>query len=173
MEKFIHKVFIFGLDNAGKTTLTQFIKDDTEIQKTSPTLSFGIDNLIIKDIDFVFWDAPGQQNLRSRWGRGLLDAKILVFILDTSDTERFEEAKEELNKILDNIDARGIALIFCFHKMDLQESKDNYTKARDLFKLQRVGEREVYRYQTSVHEENGVKEVKDKLVEIIEKERWG
>ena len=169
----VHKVFIFGLDNAGKTTLTQFIKDDTQVQKTTPTLSFGIDNLIIKDIDFVFWDAPGQQNLRSRWGRGLLDAKILVFILDTSDSERFEEAKEELNKILDNIDARGIALIFCFHKMDLQESKDNYTKARDIFRLQKVGEREVYRYQTTVHEEGGVKEVKDKLVEIIEKERWG
>jgi len=169
----VHKVFIFGLDNAGKTTLTQFIKDDTEVQKTTPTLSFGIDNLIIKDIDFVFWDAPGQQNLRSRWGRGLLDAKILVYILDTSNIERYGEAKEELDKVLDNFDARGIPLIFCFHKMDLQEAKDNYVKARETFKLQKVGEREVERYQTSVHEEDGVKEIKDKLVEIIEKERWG
>lgn len=169
----LHKIVVLGLDNSGKTTLTKFIKDDTAVESTTPTLSFNIDNLIIKDIEFVFWDSPGQVNYRNKWKRGVLDAKIILFLLDTSDSERFEEAKKELDGILTDLNTRGIPLIFCFHKMDLQEAKDNYVKARELFKLQRVGEREVQRYQTSVHETDGVKKVKDKLVEIIEKERWG
>ncbi len=168
-----HKCFIFGLDNAGKTTLAHFIKEEEVKEDTSPTLTFNIDQLVIKDIEFIFWDAPGQVHYRKRWVRGVLDAKILIFILDTSDSSRFKEAKNELDVVLDNLDTRGIPLIVCFHKIDLEISQQNYEKAYQILLLSPIEEREVHYIKTSVYKSDGVEELKNLLVRLIEKERWG
>ncbi|MFX1259564.1 MAG: ADP-ribosylation factor-like protein [Promethearchaeota archaeon] len=167
-----HKIFLFGLDNAGKTALCSFIKDESNL-KTKPTLMFNIDNLILKDIEFQVWDAPGQVQLRAMWNKNLGKSKILLFVLDTADVERFNEAKKELNKVLDDFETRNVSLVFCFHKMDLDKAQNNLKKAIDVFNLSSIQEREVHKLETTIKESEGIERLKNKLVEIIEKERWG
>ena len=92
-----HKLFIFGLDRAGKTALNNWIRVDNPLKETRPTLAFDISNIIVNDIKISIWDAPGQIVFRKDWKRGYKKSSILMFVLDTSNSERFEEAKKEFD----------------------------------------------------------------------------
>jgi len=165
------KIFLFGLDQAGKTALSNFIKEKKETNPR-PTLSFNVGQWIIRDLEFQIWDAPGQISLRYVWDKGFDRAKIMIFVLDSSKPERFPEAKQELDKVLQNLDTRGIPLIFCFHKMDLPNAKENITQAREILKLLLITDRYVKVFHTSVKMDSEVEAMKSCIVEIIEKNRW-
>ncbi len=167
------KIFLFGLDNAGKTAITKYFKEGKFHGDLKPTKKFSIEDIILKDLDFVVWDAPGQVNLREIWGKGIPGTNILMFTLDTSDLERFKEAKEELDKVLDNLDTRGIPLVFLFHKIDLDNARKYMRKAREVMKLPLITERKVESVKTSVKSGEGMKKLEEILVDLVEKERWG
>ncbi|MHA1734345.1 MAG: ADP-ribosylation factor-like protein [Promethearchaeota archaeon] len=168
-----HKIFLFGLDNAGKTSLSQAIRTGSADGDPLPTKSFDIKDLIIKDIEFKVWDAPGQKAYRASWGRGMDRAEVMVFVLDVADADRFEEAKGVLEGVLNDMETRGVPLVFLYHKMDLQEANDNLNSARATFKLPQVREREVYAIQTAVGDSESIEKLKDAIASIIEKARWG
>jgi len=167
-----NKVFLFGLDNSGKTSIVNAIKKEPEPGKTKPTIAFNINSIILKATEFVIWDAPGQVLYRDKWKRGMLEAEILCFILDTADLERFDEAKEELNKILENPENRNLPLVICFHKMDLDDAKKNLPTARGMFQLPPFDERKLYKLETSIYIDETIEALKDKFIEIIEQSRW-
>lgn len=168
-----HKVFLFGLDNAGKTTLSNYIIDRTLLENPEPTKTVNINPIVLKDFDFIFWDAPGQERYRDKWSRQVLDTKILLFVIDTADKERIKEAKKELDKVLNDLETRGMPLIVCFHKMDLKEAQDNLTNAYATLRLKSIDDRDVYWIESSVYEEETMINVENQLVEIVEKSRWG
>jgi small GTP-binding protein len=166
-----HKIFLFGLDRAGKTALSNYIKTNT-CGTTKPTLAFNLDKWIIDDIDFQVWDAPGQLKLRSMWKNGFEKAKILLFVLDTADLNRFEESKEEFMKVINSLETAHIPLVFCFHKMDLPEAKANFNKAREIFKLPLLKERDVTTFETTINGCEAIDQLKAKLVDLIQNARW-
>ena len=165
------KVFLFGIDNAGKTALAKTMKDEAATD-TEPTISFDITKMVIKNLEFAIWDAPGQVDFRETWLEGLDKAQVLLFVVDTTDETRFKEAKQELDKILNAIETREIPLVFCFHKMDLPEATANYNKAREIFKVPLIRNRKVFRLETSINQPETITAVKDKLAELIQKARW-
>lgn len=165
------KIFLFGIDRAGKTTLSRTIKEEKDV-KTRPTLSFDISKWIIKDLEFAVWDAPGQKRFRDVWSKGFDKAQVLLFVLDTADPERFEEAKTEFYTVINNPDTQGVPLIFCFHKIDLPHAKENVAKARELFKLPLITNRQVFPFESTVNSTLGIDPIKDKLVELIQSARW-
>ena len=167
-----NKIFVFGLDNAGKTTLTHFIRTGAKLDEPLPTKAFDITDFIIKDLDFRLWDAPGQLTYRKTWGKGLDSANFMLFILDTGDRSRWHEAKKELDKVLNDLETKQVPLIFCFHKMDIQASIDNYELAVDFFKIHLISERNVYSYFTSYDDLSTLEKLKGRLVELVEKGRW-
>ncbi|MFO8019268.1 MAG: ADP-ribosylation factor-like protein [Promethearchaeia archaeon] len=118
-------------------------------------------------------NSPGQIQYRKKWSKGVLDTNILVFVLDTADKERFDEAKKELYRLLNNLDTRGAPLIVCFHKMDLDAAQENFEEAKDMLELSKIDKREGYWFKTSVKTREGIEELKEKLVEVVEKSRWG
>ncbi|MGV9171578.1 MAG: ADP-ribosylation factor-like protein [Promethearchaeia archaeon] len=168
-----NKIFMFGLDNAGKTTLSEYIRKEKVLDDPQPTKSFNIGGMILESLDYVIWDAPGQLKYRQKWSKGILDTNILVFVLDTADKERFDEAKEVLYRVLNDLDTRGVQLIVCFHKMDLEAAQENFKMAKDTLQLSKIDEREGYWFKTSVKTGEGIEELKEKLVEVVEKSRWG
>jgi GTPase SAR1 family protein len=46
------------------------------------------------------WDIGGQEKLRPLWRHYYEGVDALIFMVDSSDRERIEEAAEELNKLL-------------------------------------------------------------------------
>ncbi len=165
------KVFLFGIDRAGKTTLSQRIKTG-EKTDTKPTLAFNIDKWVIDALDFQVWDAPGQVRFRNLWKNGMNKAQVLLFVLDTADAARFDEAKAEFDKVIRDMETARIPLVFCFNKIDLEAAKANYNKARELFKLPLITDRKVQFFQVSANENTGIDKVKAAIVDAIQNARW-
>jgi small GTP-binding protein len=167
-----NKVFLFGLDNAGKTSVAHYIKTGGFIDNPKPTKSFDISAIFLQDLDFRVWDAPGQKFFRDKWGKGLDSANMMVFVLDTADNNRFAEAKEELYNVINNMDTLNVPLIFCFHKADLVEHDVNFKDAMVFFGIDSIMDRKVYTLVTSVRTEKGLQRLKDLLVELVQKARF-
>lgn len=165
------KIFLFGLDAAGKTSLSTYIKSQ-EFTDPRPSLGISIEKWVLESVEFQVWDAPGQLNLRHMWPTSFLRARFLMFVLDTGNAARFDEAKESLTKVLSDYETHGMPLVFCFHKMDLPNSQENLAKARGIFKLPQITDRPVITFQTSIKDGTGIEMLKESLVNMIQELRW-
>ncbi len=161
------KAFLYGLDFSGKTSLSQTIKLENTVKDTRPTVRVMISQTLIKNINFYIWDLPGQTGLRDKWIKALDDSKVLIFVLDTADKERYTEAKREFFSILNNPESKGIPLIFCFHKMDLPDAKNNLTEAQASFDLEYIKDRQIIQLETSINSLDTVEGLKEKMVSIF------
>ncbi len=113
----IVKLFIFGLDRAGKTSLTKRVSENI-YEQTSPTLWLNVHNFQFQNFQFVCFDVGGQQQFRSFWTNYLHNSEALIFVVDGSTPERFPEAKIELWKILQS-SHNGLPLLVLNNKADL------------------------------------------------------
>jgi small GTP-binding protein len=165
------KLFLFGLDRAGKTAISRTIKKE-DPKGTRPTLSFDISKWILQDFEFTVWDAPGQTKFREAWSRGYQKAQVMIYVLDVADGARFEESKKEFDTVLKNPETARVPLIFCFHKMDTAEAKANYQKAREIFKLHLIIDRKVFDFETTINSSVSLDAVSDKLIALVQDQRW-
>jgi len=135
-------------------------------------LSFNINQIIIKDTEFIIWDAPGQVRYRDKWNKGVIEARILCYIVDMSIPIRFNEAKAELDKVLTLEESNNLPLIICFHKLDYSDSQNALPTAKSKFNKDGFPGREVYILETTIFNPDSILKLKNLLVEIIEKSRW-
>ena len=89
-----------GLDNAGKTTLLHVLKEDTYTQ-TDSTIQPHSEELTIGNVSFNTFDLGGHEVARKIWKNYVGAVNGIIFMIDTTDHERFELAKMELNKLLE------------------------------------------------------------------------
>ncbi len=167
-----NKVIIFGLPSAGKTTLSRQIKEKGNSIREEENNVFNINQMILHSAKFLIQDVPGEISIDDSWRMGVPENIILLFVLDTADGARFDQAKNELDKVMNNLNLRSFPLIVCFHKMDLQAAQNNYAKARGTLKLPLIQQREVFFFKTSAITREGIVDLKAKLVELIEQARW-
>ena len=84
---------MLGLDGAGKTTILYSLKLGETIN-TIPTIGFNVEELNYKTIKFMVWDVGGQEKLRNLWTHYYDKCRGLIFVVDSSDHERVELARE-------------------------------------------------------------------------------
>ncbi|XP_037898826.1 ADP-ribosylation factor-like protein 4A isoform X1 [Glossina fuscipes] len=93
-------VVMLGLDSAGKTTALYRLKFDQYLN-TVPTIGFNCEKIQgtagrAKGIHFLIWDVGGQEKLRPLWRSYTRCTDGILFVVDSVDVERMEEAKMEL-----------------------------------------------------------------------------
>jgi len=115
------KVIFVGLDAAGKTTILYLLSQEFGLREpvTLPTIGFNIETFEIKDLAFTSWDIGGEDRIRPLWKYYLENADYLIFVIDSSDYERLNYAKDELFKILHEPSLEGIPILFFANKQDL------------------------------------------------------
>jgi len=70
-------------------------------------------------VRMTIWDLGGQEKIRECWKKYFLQAHGLIFVVDSSDSQRFDVAKNELQKILNNPDIHeGVPLLVFANKQD-------------------------------------------------------
>jgi len=114
------KVFLFGIDEVGKSSFTRRIKTG-KFNDNFFTASkrFNIEYIQRKDGLLSIWDSPGQSLFRDRWLFGLQDSNIIIYIIDVANQLRFDESKTEFWKIYNENDLKDIPLLILGNKIDL------------------------------------------------------
>ena len=92
------RILMVGLDAAGKTTILYKLKLG-EIVTTIPTIGFNVETVEYKNISFTVWDVGGQDKIRPLWRHYFQNTQGLIFVVDSNDRERVDEAREELTKM--------------------------------------------------------------------------
>lgn len=153
------KAFIFGLDMAGKSSLMRFLStgkyDDNYFP---PTKKFRITNVKIGRFKLVGWDMPGQAIFRTDWLRGAQASNILLFVLDSANTQRYEEARIELHRMLDLYELQGIPLLFLANKVDLLTTPVEIANLDQTFGLRLKNHRDVKIIPASIKNNIGIDE---------------
>jgi len=87
-----HCVMI-GLDGSGKTTILYRLKYGQYIN-TSPTIGFNCEKVKTSfGKVFNIWDVGGQDKTRPLWRSYTRCTDAIIFVVDSSDSDRLEEAK--------------------------------------------------------------------------------
>jgi small GTP-binding protein len=124
---FLHKdsepkrVLLLGLDSVGKTTfLYQIRSSGHEVDSSTPTVGFNVETLQSKDVDFTCLDIGKCQEKKPLWQNYMENLAGIVFMVDSSDFERMEQAYEELSFFLKETKA---PLLVIANKIDLPRAR--------------------------------------------------
>ncbi|XP_071488280.1 ADP-ribosylation factor-like protein 3 [Diadema setosum] len=112
------RVLLLGLDNAGKTTIAMCLSSE-EVTDVRSTLGFNVKTISAAGIDINLWDVGGQRKIRSYWSNYFQNTEMIIYVIDSSDTKRFEETGEELAHLLEEEQLRGVPLLVFANKQDL------------------------------------------------------
>merc|ERR1719482_1017952 len=104
------RILMVGLDAAGKTTILYKLKLG-EVLTTIPTVGFNVEQVEYKNINFTVWDVGGQDKIRKLWRYYYENTQGLIFVVDSSDRDRIEDAREELTKMLQEDEMRDAVLL--------------------------------------------------------------
>lgn len=129
-------VVMLGLDSAGKTTALYRLKFDQYLN-TVPTIGFNCEKIKgtsgkAKGTSFLIWDVGGQDKLRPLWRSYTRCTDGIVFVLDSVDDERLEEARLELVRMARAPENLGVPILVLANKQDLPGAKDPHEIERIL-----------------------------------------
>ena len=119
------KILILGLDSAGKTTLSKYMRLGSFDSKTLPTIGQNIDTFKLDDWLITAIDVAGQKNFRFLWEAHYHGTSAIIFVIDAADFERLPEAKEILRAhVFNNPHLEKVPILIIANKQDLPGAID-------------------------------------------------
>mmetsp|Transcript_26978 Transcript_26978/g.69812 ORF Transcript_26978/g.69812 Transcript_26978/m.69812 type:complete len:181 (-) Transcript_26978:1-543(-) len=115
------RILVLGLDNAGKTTILKKIADE-DIQQIQPTQGFNIKSVVQEGFKLNVWDIGGQKSIREYWSNYFDSTDALVYVIDSADRRRLEEAGTELNELLASDQLAGVPTLVFANKQDMLQA---------------------------------------------------
>jgi len=115
------RILMVGLDAAGKTTILYKLKLG-EVVTTIPTIGFNVETVEYKNISFTVWDVGGQDKIRPLWRHYYQNTQGIIFVVDSNDRERAEDAREELHRMLNEPELSEAVLLVFANKQDLPKA---------------------------------------------------
>ena len=151
-------ILMLGLDRSGKTTILYRLKLG-QVMATIPTGSgFNVETVKIKNSKLTVWDIGYSDMMVPLWSHYYYtDSVGVVFVVDSSDVERIEEASNILSEVLSDEKLKKKPLLVLSNKVDLVKSK-NTTEMTDLLCLQKYKDREWFIQETSATTGLGLEE---------------
>jgi len=112
------RILMVGLDASGKTTILYKLKLG-DVVTTIPTIGFNVETVEYRNLNFTVWDVGGQDKIRPLWRYYYQGTNALIFVVDSNDRDRIEDARDELMKILSEEEMRDAILLVFANKQDL------------------------------------------------------
>ncbi|MFX0103822.1 MAG: ADP-ribosylation factor family protein [Candidatus Hodarchaeota archaeon] len=162
-------IAIIGLDNAGKSTTLNFLVEG-EPTETIPTVGVNYEKLSLgKNIVLNMIDLGGQKAFRKFWKGPIHESQCMIFVIDSTDKERFIEARDELHGALDEF-PRDFPVLVLANKQDLVTAADK-SELIQIMGLDLLDGRDWHIENTSAIEGTGLSEAFHWLYEHITGEK--
>ncbi|VDL62885.1 unnamed protein product [Hymenolepis diminuta] len=117
------RIVMLGLDAAGKSTIlcSMNLGNNTTVK---PTIGFNVDEVHVPGtrVSFVVWDLGGQESLRLIWRQYLQGIAGLVFVVDSADVSRIQEARSCLQALIRDTNLSGVPIALVANKQDLADA---------------------------------------------------
>ncbi|NXD25588.1 AR13A protein, partial [Spelaeornis formosus] len=110
-------ILVMGLDNAGKTSVIADI-ERVLAAEVLPDAQPGQSRLRVERFEVTLLELPGGQRARSAWRGRYSHAHGFLFVLDSADLARVEEARKVLGRVLSHPDVCGKPLLLLANKQD-------------------------------------------------------
>lgn len=108
------------MDNAGKTTFVNYLMTG-EFKKTTPTTGVNYEVIDFPNLQLKVYDLGGQEKFRTMWPQINERSDGLIYVIDSTDFERFDETSEILDQILHTQINQQIPVLILLHKHDLPD----------------------------------------------------
>ena len=162
------RILMLGLDGAGKTTVLYKLKLG-EVVNSVPTIGFNLETVEYKNIKFTVWDVGGQTKIRMMWKHYFQNTDALIYVVDSSDADRIELAKEELQSVLSSEELQETSVLVLANKQDLGiMSVAEVTEKLGLYNMKG---REWYVQGTCAHTGSGIFDGMDWLCKTVGKKK--
>ena len=92
---------------------------------------FNVETVEYKNIQFTVWDVGGQDKIRPLWRHYFQNTQGIIFVVDSNDRDRVVEAREELQRMLNEDELRDAMLLVFANKQDLPVSLRQLLMALD------------------------------------------
>lgn len=109
-----------------------------QVVTTIPTIGFNVETVEYKNISFTVWvrsltqgadnvpnsfcrvqDVGGQDKIRPLWRHYYQNTQGLIFVVDSNDRDRVDNARDELHRMLNEDELRESILLVFANKQDL------------------------------------------------------
>ncbi|RKU49580.1 ADP-ribosylation factor, Arf Arf6 [Coniochaeta pulveracea] len=135
------RVLMLGLDAAGKTTILYKLRlNKDEVITTIPTVGFNVESVMFNRVKFNVWDVGGQDKIRPLWRHYYSGTQGLIFVVDSADRARIDEARQELHRIINDREMKDSLLLVFANKQDIPGCM-NYKEVADALQLQKLKDR--------------------------------
>jgi ADP-ribosylation factor protein 1 len=161
------RILMVGLDAAGKTTILYKLKLG-EIVTTIPTIGFNVETVEYKNSQFTVWDVGGQDKIRPLWRHYFQNTQGIIFVVDSNDRDRIVEAREELQRMLNEDELRDAILLVFANKQDLPNAM-NAAEITDKLGLHSLRQRAWYIQSTCATSGDGLYEGLEWLATTLRK----
>lgn len=94
------RILVLGLDNSGKTTILKKLSDE-DVEHIMPTQGFNIKSVVHDGFKLNVWDIGGQKSIRPYWKNYYENTDAMVYVIDSADKRRLDEAGTELSSLLE------------------------------------------------------------------------
>jgi GTP-binding protein SAR1 len=113
---------------------------DGKVVLHEPTRHPQGEEVMIGSIRFKTFDMGGHRAARRLWRDYFASADAIIFMVDSSDAERFGEAAEELNRLLQTEELANVPFLILGNKIDLPSAVSEDVIANGLgVAMQRTG----------------------------------
>ncbi|KAL8899785.1 MAG: hypothetical protein Q9207_006030 [Kuettlingeria erythrocarpa] len=133
------RLLMLGLDAAGKTTILYKLKLNHDVT-TIPTVGFNVETVTYKNVKFNVWDVGGQEKIRPLWRHYFSGTQGLIFVIDSNDRVRIDEARQELHRIILDREMKEALLLVFANKQDIPGAMTP-TEIQERLKLTQLNDR--------------------------------
>lgn len=119
------RILVLGLDDAGKSSLLLHLsRPDAASTRPPPTEGFNVVCINSENGSSLnFWELGGSETVRPYWPNFLHDTGVLVYMVNSADTQRLRPAAHEFRRILQDERLKHVPILVLANKQDLPGAK--------------------------------------------------
>lgn len=159
----VKRVLMLGLDATGKTSIT-YVWSNREVVTIMPTIGFDIEECPCGEFTLSIFSVGGKDKIRGMTRHYYAGAHALVYVVDSADRDRIEDACKELSALLNEDDLREMPLLVIANKQDLPDAMRT-EEIEHVLDLQRLRGRDWHVVPASARTREGLAEARDWLLD--------